>query len=136
MSSLRKLIAAFDDITPHVWLLVWDSFAAEAKYAGTLLLKNEGVERKKSEKEGSEDDLRLQYMFRPGNSCQLQLFHFSPNSSSKEVRILPVTLANYELARKAVANSLVFDFQSAMQTNNNINGHQLGFRGQNSLSMQ
>lgn len=135
--SLRKLLSSFDDITPHIWLLVWEGFTTEAKYAGLPLLSVEEGEGMVKNRASDDNNLHLQYMFRPGNSCHLQLFHFSPNSPSKKVMILPVTLANYELTRKAMINSLVFDFQSAMNTHNNTVSSFPLFRGirQNSIEI-
>ena len=108
--SIKNLLHSIGDLTPYIWVLVWDMFFKKAKKINSSLLKGEDDNAK------TIDGIRLQHMFRSGNSCHLDLLFFSPNSSTKEVRITPVTLANYHYIVRAMTSSLVFSFQSAMNT--------------------
>lgn len=109
-ANMRNFLLHIEDITPHLWIIIWNSFHTEAQRNSLPLLKGQ------DDSTATIDSFRLQHMFRSGNSCQLELLHISPNSALKEVKIVPITLANYETIVKAMATSVVFDFQSAMNT--------------------
>lgn len=129
-TDVRELLLHVDNIAPHIWTLIWDSFRAQANSSGLLLLNG-------SEEENTPvtiDALRLQHMFRSDNICQLELLYVSPNSTYKEVNIRLVTLANHDTVTKSMTNSLVFDFQAAMNTFINDKS-KLSFKGMQYMAM-
>ena len=108
--DIKRFLLHIKELSQHIWLLIWDTLTTEAKNVGSQLLKSE------KDDPNDVDELRLQHMFQSDSNSQLQLLHFSPDYTYKEVKIVHVTLANYETVIQMASTSVVFDVQSAIDS--------------------
>lgn len=104
----KQFLLHIKDISPRIWLLVWDGFTAEATNIGLSLSKDE------EDDTNDTSDIRLQHIYRSENNSCLQLLYFSPDYSHKEVKIVHVTLSNCETITQMASSSIVFDIPFAI----------------------